>query len=575
MEATAAYRRWLECTDDKTKQELSALNENQGEIEDRFGGALEFGTGGLRGVMGAGTNRMNAYVVRQATQGLARVVAASGEAAKEKGVVIAYDCRHHSEEYAREAAGVLCAAGIRTYLFDALRPTPELSFAIRRLGCTAGINITASHNPKQYNGYKVYWEDGAQIGPEMASRILQEIRRVDIFSGVHTMGLGQAQNQGLLKEIGKEIDEDYLAAVLSQRPPLAPQKAAALQIVYTPFYGAGSRLVPEALRRAGFARVSPVREQMEPDGDFPTVKSPNPEEKEGFELALRLAARENADLVLGTDPDSDRAGVMVADGRGDYVPLTGNQVGILLADYLIRAHREAGTLPENAALVTTIVSTLMADAVCRENGLALFRTLTGFKYIGEKIHEFEQTGSHVFLFGFEESYGYLTGTYARDKDAVVASLLIACMAADYKAQGVTLSAALEMLYHHYGYYNERLMSFKMEGYGASERMEALMRGLRRDGLSAIGGVRVTAQRDYLAQTRTTASGIQPLTGLPISDVLYFELADGSAVVVRPSGTEPKVKLYMLAKGESGEDAVARLDRFESCMRNVMESGSET
>lgn len=571
MDAVSVYRQWMEYADDTTKKELAAIAGSSSEMEDRFGRELEFGTGGLRGVMGAGLSRMNRYIVRQATQGLARVVSAGGEAAKRKGVVIAYDCRNHSAEFAKEAAAVLCAAGVRAYLFDALRPTPELSFAIRHLGCTAGINITASHNPKQYNGYKVYWEDGAQIGPEKAAEILAEIRRVDVFHDVLTMDAAQAQKEGLLEIVGTKVDEAYLAEVLKQKPSIPSGETRALKIVYTPFYGAGGRLVPEVLRRAGFSRLVLVAEQMEPDGDFPTVKSPNPEEKEGFALALKLAAQENADLVLGTDPDADRVGIMVPDGKGGFVPLTGNQVGILLADYLIQAHREAGTLAPDAAVVTTIVSTLMADNVCRENGIALFRTLTGFKYIGEKIHEFEESGGHTFLFGFEESYGYLTGTYARDKDAVVGSLLISCMAAHYKARGVALPAALEALSKRYGYYGERLVSFKMEGYGAADRMKALMRGLRNDGLVGIGGTRVAALRDYQAQTRTYAAGAEPMTELPKSDVLYFELEDGSAVVVRPSGTEPKVKLYLLAKGTSAGDTDARLDHYEAAMQELLES----
>lgn len=572
MGVTKEYERWLTHTDDHTKRELEQVSANPAELEDRLGRALAFGTGGLRGVMGAGNNRMNVYTVRQATQGVANVIVSEGEEAKKKGVVIAYDSRHHSVEFSKEAARVLAAASIVSYLFDELRPTPELSFAIRKLHCVAGINVTASHNPKEYNGYKVYWEDGAQIGPEKAAEVLAEIRRSDIFDDVHVMDFDEAVKQGLIRTIGKEIDEAFLARVLEQAasPDAVAAVADTFKIIYTPFHGAGYRLVPEVLRRAGFKHVLTVAEQMKPDGDFPTVKSPNPEEKEGFTIAIGMAKKETIDLIIGTDPDSDRAGIVVRDASGEYIAMTGNQVGILLTDYIISVKKERNELPENAAVVTTIVSTLMADPVCRQNHVALYRTLTGFKFIGEKIKEFEESGSNTFLFGFEESYGYLAGTYTRDKDAVVASLMIAEMAAWYRNKGVTLYEALQALYQKYGYYGERLISLKMEGLDALDRMKALMEHLREEGLKEIGGVAITAERDYLKDVRKTMDGkTTEKTGLPQSDVLYYEMEDGSSVIVRPSGTEPKIKLYLLVSGQSAAETGEKLDRYENAMRAVL------
>ncbi|MFT8887399.1 MAG: phospho-sugar mutase [Ethanoligenens sp.] len=572
MSYTIEYERWLSKTDPATQSELKEAATHPGEVENRFGTMLAFGTAGLRGIMAAGLNRMNVYTVRQATQGLANVIATAGQEAKDRGVAIAYDCRNHSREFALETARVLAAAGIRSFVFDELRPTPELSFAIRELNCIAGVNVTASHNPKEYNGYKVYWEDGAQLGPEKAEEVQQQIRENDIFNDVHVMDFAAAQAQGLIRSIGAEIDEKFMAKVLEQAacPEAVAAVADTFKIIYTPFHGAGYRLVPEVLRRAGFKNILAVAEQTQPDGNFPTVKSPNPEEKEGFSIAIAMAKKEGIDLIIGTDPDADRVGVVVRDGAGEYVSLTGNQVGVLLVDYIISAKKEKGTLPSNGAVVSTIVSTAMTDAICKQNQVALFRVLTGFKFIGEKIKEFEASGAHTFLLGFEESYGYLAGTYARDKDAVVGSMLIAEMAAWYKNKGITLFEALGTLYKKYGYYAERTVSVKMEGFNATEHMADLMKHMRSETLEEIGGVKVTAERDYLKGTRQVVGEKKPEpTGLPESDVLYYELADGNTVIVRPSGTEPKVKLYLLAKGKDAKDAESLLDQYEQAMRELM------
>lgn len=572
MDIKKEYERWLANTDEKTCEELKAASGKPGRLEDLLGRELVFGTGGLRGVMGAGNSRMNVYTVRRATQGVANVIVSEGEKAKKKGVVVAYDCRHHSREFAKEITRVLAAAGITSYLFDELRPTPELSFAIRELHCAAGINVTASHNPKEYNGYKVYWEDGSQITPVKASHIMKEIQQGDIFDGVKVMDFEKAKDAGLVKMIGADIDEAFLSKVLEQAemPDDAAAVADTFSIIYTPFHGTGYRLVPEVLRRAGFKNVLTVEEQMKPDGDFPTVKSPNPEEKDGFALAIKMARQKDIDLIIGTDPDADRAGIVVRNASGEYVPMTGNQVGLLLTDYIISVKRRENTLRHDAAVVTTIVSTLMADKICNENGVALFRVLTGFKYIGEKIMEFEKSGENTFLFGFEESYGYLAGTYTRDKDAVAASLLIAEMAAFYKHKGMTLYDALIECYKRYGYYAEKLISIKLNGFSAFEQMTGIMGRLRKEGLSEIGGTAITAERDYLKGVRRTMDGgVSEPTGLPASDVLYYELADKSGVVVRPSGTEPKIKIYLLVTGTDEKDTDEKIKRYQSAVRELL------
>lgn len=568
------YERWVSnpLMDEKDKKELEAIEGNGAEIEARFGSMLEFGTAGLRGILGAGLSRMNIFTVRQATQGLANLICEQGEEAKKRGAAIAYDCRHMSKEFAVESACVLAAAGIRSFIFDELRPTPELSFTVRELNCIAGINVTASHNPKEYNGYKVYWEDGAQISPKQADIVLREIRENDIFEDVHVMPLEQAEKEGFISYIGKEIDEKFIKNVLSQSINDDEVKAegSKFKIIYTPFHGAGYRLVPEVLHRLGFENIICVPEQMKIDGDFPTVKSPNPEEKEGFSIAIEMAKKEGVDLIIGTDPDSDRAGIVVRNSEGEYVSLTGNQVGVLLADFIISARREKGLLPANAALVSTIVSTRMTKEICRKNGVDYYEVLTGFKFIGEKIKEFEASGKNTFIFGFEESYGYLAGTYARDKDAVIASMLIAEMAVWYKRRGMTLFDAIVALYKKYGYYGERTVSIKITGSDAQERMRKLMAHLREEAPKSVAGVKVTAARDYQSGERVDfATGKKSSTGLPSSNVLYYEFEDGNFVVVRPSGTEPKVKLYVLVSGGSDDEINGLLDKYENGFRKLL------
>lgn len=567
MNCNQEYQSWLNSSvvDSKTKEELLALKGDSQELESRFGSMLEFGTAGLRGILGAGLNRMNIYTVRQATQGLANLIKLEGKAAMDRGVAIAHDCRHMSEEFSREAASVLAASGIRSFVFDELRPTPELSFAVRELHCIAGINITASHNPKEYNGYKAYWEDGAQLSLEQADIVLKEIRKTDIFNGVKTMPLLDAESLGLVTYIGKEVDEKYLETTLAQSicGDEVKEVSDEFKIIYTPFHGAGYRLVPEVLKRLGFKHIICVPEQMIRDGDFPTVKSPNPEEKAGFKIAIEMAKKEDVDLIIGTDPDADRTGIVVRDADGDYVSLTGNQVGILLTDYVINARREKGTLPENPAVITTIVSTNMVSEICKQNNVEVFRTLTGFKFIGEKIEEFIQTNSNNFLFGFEESYGYLAGSNVRDKDAVVASMLISEMAVFYKRRGMTLFDAINNLYKKYGYYAENTVSIKFEGNDAHKRMQKLMEDLRKEAPKEIAGTKVVASRDYLSGKRTDLiTNAETPTGLPSSDVLYFELEDGNDIVIRPSGTEPKVKLYILVKGKDEKDAQELVKKYD-------------
>lgn len=572
MSCLIEYQRWLAATkgDLQTQRELVEIASNPQEIEGRFSSMLEFGTAGLRGILGVGLNRMNIYTVRHATQGLANLIVSNGEGAKKRGVAIAHDCRNMSREFALEAAGVLAAAGISSYVFDALRPTPELSFAVREFNCIAGINITASHNPKEYNGYKVYWEGGAQIGPEQADIVIKEIRENDIFSDVFFIPLKKAEERGFVKYIGAEIDEKFLNKVLEQSicRDAVQTVSESFKIIYTPFHGTGYKLVPEVLRRLGFKHILPVPEQMVIDGNFPTVKSPNPEDKEGFALAIELAKRVNSDLIIGTDPDADRMGIIVRDDKGEYVSLTGNQVGVLLADYIITARKEKSKLPADAAIITSIVSTQMTKAVCKDNNVKFFEVLTGFKFVGEKIRELEQTGEATFIFAFEESYGYLAGTYARDKDAVVASMLISEAAAFYKCKGMTLYKALQSLFEKYGFFSEKTINIKMDGYDALERMKKLMEKLRSELPSEIGGVSVVASRDYLKGIRTLHStGEKTPTGQSKSNVLFYEMADGSSIIVRPSGTEPKVKLYLLVRSESKKQAEELINNYEQSLKS--------
>lgn len=559
MEYKAMYQQWLDNPyfDEETKKELKAIEGNEKEIEDRFYMDLEFGTAGLRGVIGAGTNRMNIYTVRKATQGLANYIkSVNGEA---KGVAIAYDSRHMSPEFADESALCLAANGIKAYVFESLRPTPELSYAVRKLGCIAGINITASHNPPEYNGYKVYWEDGAQITPPHDSGIMDEVKKVTDYASVKTMALEEAKEKGLYQVIGADIDDPYIeelkGLVLHQDCINAVKDK--LTIVYTPLHGTGNIPVRRVLKELGFQNVYVVPEQEKPDGDFPTVSYPNPEAAEAFELGLALAKKVNADLVLATDPDADRLGVYVKDSKtGEYHTLTGNMSGCLIGDYVIGQRKEInGSLPEDGAFIRSIVSTNMADAIAKYYGIQLVEVLTGFKFIGQKILEFEKTGKGTYLFGMEESYGCLTGTYARDKDAVVASMTLCEAAAYYMTKNMTLWDAMLQMYERYGYYKDHVESITLKGIEGLAKIQEIMNTLREHTPEEIGGLKVTAARDYKTDTvKDFVTGKTGTTGLPSSNVLYYELQDDAWVCVRPSGTEPKVKFYIGVKGTSMEDA---------------------
>ncbi len=552
------YDLWLanDYFDEATKAELTAIAGDEKEIEDRFYQDLEFGTAGLRGVIGAGTNRMNIYTVRKATQGLANYILKVG--GEKRGVAIAYDSRHMSPEFADEAALCLAANGIKAYVFESLRPTPELSYAVRYLNCIAGINITASHNPPEYNGYKVYWEDGAQITPPHDTGIMDEVKKVTDYNTVKTMALEEAKAAGLYETIGANIDDPYIAelkkTVVHQDAIDAVGKD--LKIVYTPLHGTGNIPVRRVLKELGFENVYVVPEQELPDGNFPTVSYPNPEAEEAFALGLELGKKVDADLILATDPDADRLGVYVKDSKtGGYHSLTGNMSGCLIGDYVIGQKKENGGLPEDGAFIKSIVSTNMADAIAKYYGIQLIEVLTGFKFIGQKILEFENTGKGTYLFGMEESYGCLTGTYARDKDAIVASMALCEAAAYYKTKNMTLWDAMIAMYEKYGYYKDHVESITLKGIEGLAKIKEIMETLRKETLTEIGGYRVCKVRDYANDTITDLSTkeTEP-TGLPKSNVLYYELEDEAWVCVRPSGTEPKVKFYIGVKGTSMEDA---------------------
>lgn len=538
------YERWLHepKLDADSRRELEAIAGDRDEIEMRFLGNLEFGTGGLRGTMGAGLNKMNVYTVAQATQGMAEMIALEGTDAMRRGVVIAYDSRNNSALFSETAAAVLSANGIAVYIFDGVRPTPELSFAIRHLGCIAGINITASHNPKQYNGYKAYWEDGAQLPPKHADIISDKIKSIDIFNGVKQDNYADAVKAGKIRVIGEEVDRVYLENVLAQRvnPDAVKQVADDLTVVYTPLHGAGYKLVPEALRASGLKKLYTVPEQMVLDGNFPTVVKPNPELPAAFTLGIKLADEVGSDLIIATDPDSDRMGAMTRTADGSFVTITGNQMASLLLDYIITALRETGGVPADAYAVKTIVSTELATAICRANGVKLYNVLTGFKFIGEVIKEYEAAGHGTFLFGFEESYGYLSGGHVRDKDAVNATLLVCEAAAWYAQQGKTLLDAIEALYREFGYYRNALCSFAFEGESGMHTMQELMKKLRANAPEDIAGYKVESVVDY------DTDG----TGLPRANVLEYHLDGGHKLMVRPSGTEPKIKVYLSAVGDS-------------------------
>ena len=552
------YESWLanDYFDEATKAELKAIAGNEKEIEDRFYQDLEFGTAGLRGVIGAGTNRMNIYTVRKATQGLANYILKVG--GEKRGVAISYDSRHMSPEFADEAALCLAANGIKAYVFESLRPTPELSYAVRYLNCIAGINVTASHNPPEYNGYKVYWEDGAQITPPHDTGIMDEVKKVTDYNTVKTMELAAAKEAGLYEVIGANIDDPYIAEL---KKTVANQDAIDaegknLKIVYTPLHGTGNIPVRRILKELGFTNVYVVPEQELPDGDFPTVSYPNPEAEEAFQLGLALGKKVDADLILATDPDADRLGVYVKDSKtGGYHSLTGNMSGCLIGDYVIGQKQAKEGLPADGAFVKSIVSTNMADAIAKHYGIQLIEVLTGFKFIGQKILEFETTGKGTYLFGMEESYGCLTGTYARDKDAVVASMALCEAAAYYKTKNMTLWDAMIAMYEKYGYYKDHVESITLKGIEGLAKIKEIMETLRKETLTEIGGSKVVRVRDYANDTITDlATGKVEPTGLPKSNVLYYELEDEAWVCVRPSGTEPKVKFYIGVKGSSMDEA---------------------
>ena len=573
MDYRKEYEKWLAspALSEDERAELKALEGNDKEIKARFYGPLEFGTAGLRGTMYTGLHNMNRHVIRWATQGFANVIRAEGTEAMKKGVAVCMDCRNHSAEFARETACVMAANGIHVRLFESLRPTPELSFAVREYGCQAGVNVTASHNPKEYNGYKVYWADGAQLPPQHAAAIADELTRIDIFTGVRSMDYEQALAEGRIELLGEDCDRRFMANVMGMVNDYETVKKVAddFGLVYTPFHGCGYKLVPEALTRLGIKHLYCEPKQMVIDGDFPTVVSPNPENPEGFYLAIDLAKEKNVDFILGTDPDSDRVGIMVRNKAGEFEPVTGNQTGVLLLDYLIGAMKRAGKLPEKPAALKTIVTTEMARAVAEANGLDCYDTFTGFKFMAEKMNELESAGKNTVIFSYEESYGYMIGHYVRDKDAVTASLLLTEMAAWYHAQGMTLFDALRSLYEKYGWYGEKTHNLVMPGLDGLEKMAALMQSLRAQPPVEIGGVTVAQYKDYSDGTvRDAASGA--ITPMPLSgsNVLRFELTDGTHIVVRPSGTEPKIKVYILTKGADAAERDANLEKYSAWVKTL-------
>ena len=566
MSYQATYEKWKNspALTAEERAELAALSGDEKEIESRFFGPLEFGTAGLRGTMGVGLNRMNIYVIRHATQAFAEVILAEGAEAAKRGVAVCYDCRNHSQEFARGAACVMAANGIPVRIFESLRPTPELSFAVREYGCIAGINVTASHNPKEYNGYKVYWEDGAQLPPHHAAAIAKKMEEIDIFDGIKTMDYEAACQQGLVTVMGEETDEKFLANVMAQVNDRAAVERVAdtFKMVYTPFHGTGYKLIPEVLRRMGMKHVICVPEQMVVDGNFPTVASPNPENPEGFYLAVDLAKKEGADFILGSDPDADRVGIMVKNDQGEYVVISGNQTGVLLLDYLIGARKRAGTMPEHPVALKTIVTTEMARKVAETNGVTCYDTFTGFKFMAEKKNALEAKGEGKVIFSYEESYGYMVGDYVRDKDAVTAALLLTEMAAWYAGQGMTLYDALQKLFEKYGYYGERTLNLVMPGLDGLKKMADLMAGLRQTPPTEIGGTKVAVCKDYQDGSAVDcATGAKSTMELSGSNVLRYELADGTSLIVRPSGTEPKVKVYILAQGQDTADCQEKVERY--------------
>ncbi len=549
------YEKWLHspALSAAEKAELESIQGDEKEIESRFFDQLSFGTAGLRGTMGMGLYRMNVHVVRHATQAFAQVILEEGAEAAARGVAVCFDCRNNSDVFAREAACVMAANGIPARLFESLRPTPELSFAVREYHCIAGINVTASHNPKEYNGYKVYWEDGAQLPPKHADEVAKKMKELDVFGCVKTMDYDEAVSKGLITLMGEETDEKFLANVMEQvnDKAVVEKMADTFTMVYTPFHGTGYKLIPEALKRLGMKHVICVPEQMVIDGNFPTVVSPNPENPEGFYLAVDLAKKNNADFILGSDPDADRVGIMVRTKDDDFVVISGNQTGVLLLDYLIGAKRRTGKMPEKPVALKTIVTTEMARKVAEVNGLQCYDTFTGFKFLAEKKDKLENSGEGKVIFSYEESYGYMLGDYVRDKDAVSASVELSEMAAWYASQGMTLYDALQALFEKYGYYGEKTMNLVMPGLDGLKKMADLMAGLRQNPPTEIAGVAVKQQKDYQdGSVVNVADGAKSTMELSGSNVLRYEMADGTSLIVRPSGTEPKVKVYILANGES-------------------------
>ena len=569
------YERWLasDALNADEKAELQAIAGDEKEIESRFYGPLEFGTAGLRGTMKVGLHQMNVHVIRWATQGFADVIAAEGDEAKQKGVAICMDCRVNSMAFARAAAEVCAANGIRVRIFESLRPTPELSFAVRYYGCQAGINVTASHNPKEYNGYKVYWADGAQLPPQHAAAIAARLEQIDIFTGVKRMVFDDAVKAGLITLLGEETDKMFMSnvmAMINDRASVA-QVADSFKVVYTPFHGCGWKLVPEALRGLGVKNLYCVEQQMVLDGTFPTVASPNPENPEGFYLAIELADKVGADFILGTDPDSDRVGIMVRGADGKFIAVTGNQTGVLLLDYLIGAMRRAGKMPEHPYFLKTIVTTEMARKVAESNDVTCCDTFTGFKFMAEKKNALEAAGEGHVIMSYEESYGYMLGDYVRDKDAVTASLLITEMAAWYAAKGMTLYDALQALYKKYGWYGEKTHNLVMPGLDGLEKMAALMKRLRTAPPANIAGVDVVVRKDYQdGSTVDCATGNVGKMELSGSNVLRFELADGTTILVRPSGTEPKIKVYILTKGVDAAERDANIEKYSAWVKTLTE-----
>ena len=567
------YEKWLNSgvLTEEELAELKSIANDEKEIENRFYGPLEFGTAGLRGTMKMGLHQMNIYVIRWATQGFAEVICAEGEEAKRKGIAICMDCRINSDKFARAAAEVCAANGIHVRLFESLRPTPELSFAVREYGCTAGINVTASHNPKEYNGYKVYWSDGAQLPPQHADAVAERLSKIDIFKDIKTMDFDEAVAQGLIEILGDETDRRFMQHVIStinDRESMA-KVADNFEVVFTPFHGCGHKLVPEALRELGVKHLHCVDEQMVIDGNFPTVASPNPENPEGFYLAVDLANKHGADFIIGTDPDSDRVGIMVRSKDGSFIPVTGNQTGVLLTDYLIGAMKRAGTLPEKPVLLKTIVTTEMARKVAESNGLDCYDTFTGFKFMAEKMADLEEANAGKVILAYEESYGYLIGDFVRDKDAVTASLIITEMAAWYAAQGMTLYDALQALYEKYGWYGEKTHNLVMPGLDGLEKMAALLGGLRQNPPTEIAGTEVIARKDYKDGTvydcRTGETGSMELRD---SNVLRYELSDGTCVIIRPSGTEPKVKVYVMTIGKDAAERDENLEKYGQWVKSL-------